>query len=181
MERLIRDLLEIKRIEAGQLELDVEPVRPAALVSSVTEMLAPVAAGKSIALRMRVDASLPHVIADRERVIQALLNLVGNALKFTPADGRVEMRADRSGDEVVFAVADNGPGIATQDLEHIFDRFWQARRSRHAGTSLGLGLAIVKGIVHAHGGRVWAESGTGAGTTIRFTLPLAAHHSTQAA
>jgi signal transduction histidine kinase len=81
----------------------------------------------------------------------------------------------------VFSVADTGPGIEPEDLEHIFDRFWQARRSRAAGRGLGLGLAIVKGIVQAHGGRVWAESQPGEGTTIRFTLPAATDNSTQAA
>jgi signal transduction histidine kinase len=181
MERLIRDLLEIKRIEAGQLAMALEPIRPAILVASVEEMLSPLAAGKSIEIRSRIEPSLPHIKADRERMIQVLSNLIGNSIKFTQPGGHVELRADLVENEVVFSVSDNGPGIDASDIEHIFDRFWQARRSRQAGTSLGLGLAIVKGIVEAHGGRVWAESSNGNGTTIRFSLPLAQNGSTQAA
>jgi PAS domain S-box-containing protein len=181
MERLVRDLLEIKRIEAGQLAMALEPIRPTILVASVEEMLSPLAAGKSIEIRSRIEPSLPHIKADRERMIQVLSNLIGNSIKFTQPGGHVELRADLVENEVVFSVSDNGPGIDASDIEHIFDRFWQARRSRHAGTSLGLGLAIVKGIVEAHGGRVWAESSNGNGTTIRFSLPLAQNGSTQAA
>jgi PAS domain S-box-containing protein len=181
MERLIRDLLEIKRIEAGQMTMALEPIRPAILIASVEEMLSPLADGKSIEIRSRIEPSLPHIKADRERMIQVLSNLIGNSIKFTQPGGHVELRADVVENEVLFSVSDNGPGIDASDIEHVFDRFWQARRSRHAGTSLGLGLAIVKGIVEAHGGRVWAESVIGNGTTIRFTLPLAHNSATQAA
>jgi PAS domain S-box-containing protein len=181
MERLIRDLLEVKRIEAGQLALDARPVRPTALVANVVEMMAPLAEGKSIAIEAHVAHSLPLVSADGVRVVQALSNLVGNAVKFTHAGGRVEIRAQLAKHEVIFSVIDDGPGIDADDLDRIFDRFWQARRSRDTGGGLGLGLAIVKGIVHAHGGRVWAESQPGRGTAIHFTLPLAADGATAAA
>jgi len=111
------------------------------------------------------------VFADRERVLQVLANLAGNAVKFTPAGGRVEIAAARAGDEVRVAVRDTGPGIAADDLPCVFDRFWQARSTRRAGA--GLGLAIAKGIVEAHGGTVSAESTPGAGSTFAFTLPVA--------
>ena len=181
MERLIRDLLEVKRIEAGHLSLDLRPVRPATLVAGALEMLAPIAEGKAIRMKAHVRSAVPLVFADSERVIQALSNLVGNAVKFTPSGGRVDVRAESRKHEVVFTVADTGPGIDADDLDHIFDRFWQARRNRGSGRGLGLGLAIVKGIVQAHGGRVWATSEPGVGTTVRFTLPIAADSSTQTA
>jgi CheY-like chemotaxis protein len=98
-------------------------------------------------------------------------NLIGNAVKFSPPAGVVTVRAEARGDEVRFAIADQGPGIAAEELPHIFERFWQARRTAHLGT--GLGLSIAEGIVAAHGGRIWAESTPGAGTTMFFTLPRA--------
>ncbi len=172
MERLIRDLLDIKRIEAGHLSLDWKPLRPALLVNSVIEMFAAIAAQKSIALKARVATRLPAVRADRERIIQVLSNLIGNALKFTPKGGVIEVHASSVDRHVLFSVRDNGAGITPEDLEHIFDRFWRARRmQRESGAGLGLGLAIVKGIVQAHGGRVWAESQPQQGTAVYFTIP----------
>jgi signal transduction histidine kinase len=181
MERLIHDLLEVKRVEAGLLQLDLQALRPATLVSGALEMLAPIADGKSIRVRAHVRSTLPLVFADGGRIVQALSNLIGNAVKFTESGGRVAVRAESRRHEVVFSVTDTGPGIEADELEHIFDRFWQARRHRGSDRGLGLGLAIVKGIVQAHGGRVWAESEPGLGTTIRFTLPVATDSSTQAA
>ena len=172
MERLIRDLLDVKRIEAGQLTLTRKRLRPAALVDATVEMMMPLAASKGIEVRTAVEKPLPPIDADRERMIQALANLVGNAVKFAAPGGRVEIRCRPQDGEVVFAVADDGPGIEALDLAHIFDRYWQATRTRVEG-GLGLGLAIVKGIVQAHGGRVWAESTPGNGTTVGFALRAA--------
>lgn len=169
MERLIRDLLDVKRIEAGQLPLVRKTVRPAALVDATLEMMAPLARSKDIRIRTDVRKPLPTIAADRERLIQALANLVGNAVKFAPESGTVEIRCRAADGEVVFDVIDDGPGIDTVDLAHIFDRYWQATHTRVEG-GLGLGLAIVKGIVHAHGGRVWADSRPGSGTTVSFAI-----------
>jgi signal transduction histidine kinase len=169
MERLIRDLLDVKRIEAGQLALRKKRIRPASLIDTTVEMMAPLAASKDIGLTTRVERPVPSIEADRERVIQALANLVGNAIKFTEPGGSVEIRCRSRNGEVEFAVIDDGPGIQAEDLAHIFDRFWQATRTRVEG-GLGLGLAIVKGIVQAHNGRVWAESTPGEGTTVAFAL-----------
>jgi signal transduction histidine kinase len=99
-------------------------------------------------------------------------NLVGNALKFTPSDGAVTLKAAPENGRVVIKVSDTGPGIAPPDIEHLFDNFWQARNGDHRG--VGLGLAIAKGVVEAHGGHIWVESQLGAGTTFSFTLPRAA-------
>jgi signal transduction histidine kinase len=109
--------------------------------------------------------------ADPLRVSQIVGNLVGNALKFTPAQGRVTLHAAPNGEDVVFRVVDSGPGIPPAHVDHLFDRFWQARQSDRRGA--GLGLAIAKGLVEAHGGRIWVESTLGAGTTFSFTVPAA--------
>ena len=111
-----------------------------------------------------------RVQADAQRILQVLSNLLGNAARFTPPGAEIKVRAQRADDQVVFSVADSGPGIPAEHLPHIFDRFWQARRTGRHG--IGLGLAIVKGIVEAHGGRVWAESELGVGSTFFFTLPI---------
>ncbi|MCI0433079.1 MAG: PAS domain S-box protein [Gemmatimonadetes bacterium] len=171
MERLIRDLLEIKRIEAGHLRLRIEDHAAAELLRDALELMSPIAQGRSLALRIVVADPSPVVQADRERTLQVLTNLLGNALKFTPDGGAIELAAVQAGDEVTFSVRDNGPGIARAEMEHIFDRFWQAQRKGREGLGFGLGLAIVRGIVEAHGGRAWAESEPGLGTTVSFTLP----------
>ncbi len=111
----------------------------------------------------------PTINIDRDRLLQALGNLVGNAIKFTPQGGRVEVQVTRAGDDIRFEVRDTGPGIPAKQLPHLFDRFWQARHSgRH---SVGLGLAIAKGIVEAHGGRIWVESEEGSGARFFVTVP----------
>jgi signal transduction histidine kinase len=132
-------------------------------------MLRPLASGSSIVMEASVAADLPAVLADAARIQQVLSNLVGNAVKFTPRQGRITVAADRLETEVRFAVIDTGPGIPPEQVPHIFGRFWQARSSDRRG--LGLGLAIAKGIVEAHNGRIWVESQVGAGSTFYFTLP----------
>jgi signal transduction histidine kinase len=112
------------------------------------------------------------VTGDRDRLDQVLSNLLGNALKFTPAGGRVGLRAWQVDDFVQISVEDSGAGIPAQDVPHLFDRFWQGDRASRAGA--GLGLAICKGIIEAHGGRIWVESTLGRGTTVHFTVPCAA-------
>jgi signal transduction histidine kinase len=111
------------------------------------------------------------VWGDRERIVQVFENLIGNAVKFTPAGGVVSLGATSRESDTVFWVADTGPGIPSEVVPHLFDRFWQANRADNRGA--GLGLAIVKGIVEAHGGRIWVESKPGAGTTILFAVPSA--------
>jgi PAS domain S-box-containing protein len=169
MDALIQDLLDSTRLEAGRLRLAPHWTPVSELVSAVGDTLAPMAASKGIALETRVAAELPEVYADPDRMIQVLSNLVGNALKFTPNGGSVTINAELDGKMVLVAIRDTGPGIATEDLPFVFDRFWQSKRTNRSGA--GLGLAIARGIVLGHGGRIWVESTAGTGTTVKLTLP----------
>ena len=170
MERLIRDLLEIKRIEAGYFSLEREKISAQSVLAEALETLAPLATGREVKLVREAPEEPLYAMADRERVMQVFSNLVGNAVKFTPAGGTITLGAHRRENEVVFSVGDTGAGIPQEDIRHVFDRFWQARRSGRHG--IGLGLAIVKGIIEAHNGTVWVESELGAGSAFYFTIPL---------
>ena len=169
MNRMIQDLLDVKRMESGRLGLEAKPETVAGLVGDTIEMLRPLAEGSSIRLESHVAPNLPRVLADATRISQVLSNLVGNAVKFTPREGVITITADGLDAEVRFSVIDTGAGIPAEQLPHIFGRFWQARTSDRRG--IGLGLAIAKGIVEAHRGRIWVESSVGLGSTFYFTLP----------
>ena len=171
MNRMIQDLLDVKRLETGRLGIEPRSEPPAALIYDTLDMLRPLAASSTILLESNVAENLPPVLADAARIQQVLSNLVGNAVKFTPRQGRITVCADRIDGEVRFAVIDTGPGIPAEQLPHIFGRFWQARSTDRRG--IGLGLAIAKGIVEAHRGRIWVESSVGLGSTFYFTLPVA--------
>lgn len=172
MDSLIRDLLDVTRVEAGRLGVEAIPTDVAELLDDVVGTLMPLAAAKSIKLRLAVDGSLPMVNADRERIRQALSNLIGNSVKFSPRGSVIELGAKEGGSVVIISVTDEGPGMTPDQLSHAFDRFWQSRRTDREGA--GLGLAITRGIVEAHGGRIWAESIAGKGSTFYFTLPVVA-------
>jgi PAS domain S-box-containing protein len=171
MTSLTQDLLEVSALESGSVTVTPRACAPATLLTAA-EMFAPEAEEKGIVLRTAAPDDLPRVSADYGRVLQVFGNLVGNAVKFTPAGGTVEVGAARAAEYVRFWVRDTGPGIEREHLPRLFDRFWQARRGRNSGA--GLGLAIVRGIVEAHGGQVWAESEPGSGSTFHFTLRIAA-------
>ena len=171
MHRLIHDLLDVAAIEAGRLAVSRSPLAVDLLVNDALELLRPLAAAKRIALVPNLAAALPLVAADRERILQVFSNLGGNALKFTPENGRVEMQVAVRHATVEFAVRDTGPGIASEDLPHVFDRFWRPDKATRAG--VGLGLAIAKGIVEAHGGDIRVQSELGRGSCFTFTLPVA--------
>ncbi|HVR28230.1 MAG TPA: ATP-binding protein, partial [Thermoanaerobaculia bacterium] len=145
MERLIRNLLEVKRIEAGHLALQFERHSPTGLIGEIVELLAPIAAGRDVALDTRLESPLPPVRADRERILQVFSNLVGNAIKFTDPGGSVTIAARALGPVVEFEVCDTGRGIEPEHVDQVFERFWQVHRSGREG--IGLGLAIAKGIV----------------------------------
>ena len=169
MNRLIDDLLEVVRQESGRMMLDLGETSAASLLAQTAEMFQSAAQEKGVTLR--VDDCPPDVLvnADAERIVQVLSNLVGNAVKFVPAGGSVSLKCESSGNEAVFSVTDSGPGLDPDDLSRLFEKFWQRRRSDKRG--VGLGLAIAKGIVEAHGGRIWAESKLGVGSTFYFALP----------
>lgn len=169
MGRLIGDLLDVARIEAGGLSVEAAPVPARRLLDEAVEMAAPLVRDRDIALERATRGELPHVGADRDRILQVFSNLVGNALRFTPEGGRIVLRAEAGEDEVVFGVDDTGPGVPEEDRERLFERFWKVDRSEREGA--GLGLAIVRGIVEAHGGRVWEEGEPGSGARFRFTVP----------
>jgi signal transduction histidine kinase len=118
-----------------------------------------------------VAPGLPRVSADRERILQVLSNLIGNAIKFTPLQGTITLRARQVDGKVRISVKDTGPGISEEAVPHLFERFWRATSALERGT--GLGLSIAKSIVEAHGGTLWVETREGAGSTFFFTLPVA--------
>ncbi|HEX8906759.1 MAG TPA: GAF domain-containing sensor histidine kinase, partial [Longimicrobiaceae bacterium] len=168
--RLITDLLDVARMEqSGGIPLDRSPVDARPLITAAVRMLQPLAAARGVELVDEAGGPLP-VLADPDRVVQVLSNLLGNAVKFTEAGGRVRVSASTYGDEQWFEVSDTGVGIPLEHQPYVFDRFRQVGRDRRG---VGLGLPIARGIVEAHGGRIWVESAPGAGTTIRFTLPAA--------
>jgi signal transduction histidine kinase len=172
MKRLIQDLLDVRRIESGRLTVEPRPESPYVLVCEAIETLRPLATANNLKLKAAVRPDAPKVLADPARIQQVLSNLVGNAIKFTPAGGRIVLTADVLPEpEVRFAVVDSGAGIPPEQLPHVFGQYWQANRADQRG--IGLGLAIAKGLVEAHGGRIWVESQVGAGSNFYFTLKAA--------
>ncbi len=167
--RLIDDLLDVVQMEGGRLKTEAHPLSTPKVISEAVEQQRPLAATSGIDLQLEVPRDLPDIIADHDRLLQVFENLIGNALKFTQAGGRVIIGAVSRGAEVLFSVADNGPGISDEDQARLFERFWQATRSDRRGT--GLGLPICKGIVEAHGGQIWVASALGRGSTFYFTIP----------
>ncbi|MGI8546005.1 MAG: ATP-binding protein [Gemmatimonadaceae bacterium] len=170
---LIQDLLDVSRIEGGGFSVQTAPISPQQLLEDVREAMGALATASDIVLQCVASDDLPAVLADRDRVVQVFTNLVGNAVKFTPAGGCIMVSAERDGDSFVrFVVRDSGAGIAEENLAHVFDRFWQARHGSRTGA--GLGLAIVKGIIAAHGGTIAVSSKLGEGSEFAFALPVAA-------
>ena len=169
---LINDVLDFSKIEAGQLALTINPYSIKDVIQAVVTGTQPLATEKNLALKIAVPADLPAASGDERRISQVLLNLVGNAIKFTDA-GEVCIEATATDGAMEVSVSDTGPGISPTDQEHIFEEFRQAEGSlaqRKGGT--GLGLAIAKKIVEMHGGKIWVESEVGKGSKFTFTLPL---------
>jgi signal transduction histidine kinase len=171
MNRMIQDLLDVARIEAGRLVVERTRVSVSPLIWDAVQAQKPIAAAASVDLQLGVACDVPELWADRDRLLQVFDNLIGNALKFTPPGGCITVGAALNEGEVQLWVADTGVGIAAEDLPHVFDRFWQARKGERRGA--GLGLPIVKGILEAHCGRIWVESALGMGTTFFFALRAA--------
>ena len=178
MNRLIADLLDVTRMEAGHLSLKQERLPAGEVIADALEGQTPLASAASLELRLETAPYLPDVWADRDRLLQVFENLIGNAVKFTEPGGRITLGAVERQGEVIFSVSDTGCGIADTYLPHVFDRFWQVPGTERRG--MGFGLAIVKGIVEAHGGRIWVQSAPGQGTTFFFTMPGAVAQPTAA-
>ncbi len=170
--QMVEELLELSRIESGQAPLRLNPVLPSEVVLPPVDRLRPQAERKAIMLTVKVSRQLPPVLVDADRIHQVVTNLVHNAVKFTEEGGRIDINAQAEGDEVIFSVTDTGLGIARNELPRIFERFYKTDRSRAVGGT-GLGLAIAKHIVQAHGGKIWAESVEGKGSTFYFSLSVA--------
>lgn len=170
--RLIRDLVDQHRLETGQFQLDRTEFSAAALVLEVIDGQQPMAAAASLVLRADTGNGR-SLVADRDRLLQVLENIIGNAMKFTPPGGRISVGVKPQRDEFLFWVNDTGRGIKPEDLPHVFDRFWREDRQDRRGA--GLGLSICRGIVEAHAGRIWVESQRAVGTTFFFTIPTARH------
>lgn len=169
-DRLIQDLLDVSRIEAGSLRIHVEPDDLGAIIEAACEVLTPFAREKTVRLHCAALDELPLVNVDAARVHQVISNIAGNAIKFTPPGGEVVISVERQERELVVVVRDTGPGLPLVEIEKLTDRSWQATRQTSGGS--GLGLVIAKGLVEAHGGRLWAESRPEGGSVFRFSLPV---------
>jgi signal transduction histidine kinase len=169
---LVDDLLDISRIESGRVALSPRVMRVEGVITQVITGMEPRAVDKGLILRSEVPQGLPGVVADPDRVVQILNNLVANACHYTPAGGEVVVSARVHADQVRVSVSDTGIGIAPMDQEKMFDRFFRAEDPLVQETpGTGLGLAIVKSLVKLHGGKIWVESELGEGSTFTFSLP----------
>jgi signal transduction histidine kinase len=176
---LINDLLDLSKIESGRIEVKSSRVSLGGLVHEVVEGLRPVAAEKVIALEATIREPSILVWADRHKINQVLMNLIGNAIKFTPVQGRVTVSASKNGEESVqVSVSDTGPGVPPDEKEKVFAKFYQiAEVNGENPNGTGLGLAISKALVELHGGKIWVESEPGRGSTFSFTLPVSGSQS----
>jgi signal transduction histidine kinase len=178
--KLINDLLDLVRLESGRMEIKSEPLEMVEVLKGLASAARQVADDKRLRLETRVDPGLGVVLADRDKLEKIVLNLMFNALKFTPSGGRVELRAERQNDKWVLTVADTGMGISEKNLPHVFDRFWQADgSSKRKYQGVGIGLALVKELVEVQGGQVSVQSQEGKGTTFSVTLPYQPGHAVQ--
>jgi len=172
MLRLIDDLLDFASIEVGILAIKVKPEDAGAIIRETAAGFEGSLKERGLELRTEVADLLPPASCDRDRVLQILSNLVGNASKATPPDGHIALGVAARGSDLTFSVADDGPGISKDDVTHLFERYWRSGQAEYRGT--GLGLAISRGLVVAHGGRLWVETELGHGATFFFTIPAAA-------
>lgn len=173
MQRLIQDLLDVTKLENAKLSIRRDTIDPAAIAREVLASQEPIAASKQIALQASVDDDLPPISGDADRLAQALTNLIGNALKFTPAGGAVGLSVTRRDGHVRFEVTDTGPGIAPSELPHLFEPFWQAKKTAHLGA--GLGLKITRAIIEAHGASIEVANRGQGGAAFTFALPALRH------
>ncbi len=168
-DRLIGDLLDVSRIESGTLEVKHDPLDAGSMMTETIEEQRPIAQEKGVELAGEWSGAMVMIAGDRDRLSQLFSNLIGNAIKFTPAGGQITIAGVPGETMVTFCVSDTGPGIAAEHLPNLFDRFWQANKATRSGA--GLGLSIAKGIAEAHGGYLMAESVPGSGARFTFGIP----------
>src|SRR6185369_4065204 len=170
MDHLIADLLDTDSIEGRHLRIEPEPCAVPSLIRESMDLIRLMADQKGVQFETAFVENISPVFADHHRILQVLSNLIGNAIKFTPAGGTITVRAEQVEEAVRFSVEDSGKGIQEEEIRQVFHRFWQAPETARQGT--GLGLFIAKGIVESHGGRIWVESEPGVGSRFYFTLPI---------
>ncbi len=170
--QMVRELLDLSRIESGRVPFDRLSVNPMMMMGNAVERMRLQAERGGLNIQVDASQSLPEVMADADRIEAVLVNLLHNAIKFTPPGGQIVVSARQDGDKVVFSVRDTGIGIKPEDLSRIFERFYKADQSRSGGGT-GLGLSIARHTIEAHQGSIWAESHPGQGSTFYFTLPVA--------
>ena len=175
LQRLVEDLQELSRVEGSAFKINEEKISVDELLHDALAPLLNTFNTKGIQVSIHSEKNLPSVMADHDRILQVLQNLLGNALQFTPENGTIEINAKKMDANVQISVKDYGEGIETDHLPHIFKRFYRAdrSRSRQNGGGSGIGLTIAQSLVEAHGGKIWADSkGRGHGSTFTFTLPI---------
>jgi signal transduction histidine kinase len=171
--RVVEDLRLLALADAGQLELYTASLDLEAFLSGIVQAHRLQAQERTVSLMLEIPLPLPLVEGDQDRLAQVVGNLLSNALRYVPEGGNITVRAVGQGQQVAVSVSDDGPGIPDEDLPHLFERLWrgdQARRRAMGGS--GLGLTIARSLVEAHGGRIWAKSVEGQGSTFTFTLPI---------
>lgn len=174
LQRLVNDLQELSRVEAGAFQLMLTPVSPASLIERIQNTLGRQFEEKNIQFEIDIEPNLPDINVDKDRIIQVLTNLVGNALQYTPSGGKVTLLVRREPSDLLFSVTDSGIGISADQIPLIFNRFYRTDKSRtRTSGGSGIGLTIARALVKAHQGKIWAESmGEGKGSTFSFQIPL---------
>ena len=175
MEKMISDLLDHTKLEAGKIVLDPTECNLATFTNEIIEQFKPIALSRKIRLTSNLIEDGTTVYCDQVRIEQVLSNIIGNALKFTPEGGEIHVLMSFKKDDVIISIHDSGYGMSKDQLNHIFDRYWQVQETSKQGT--GLGLAIAKILIETHHGRIWAESEPGKGSSFHFSLPLDPDHS----
>ena len=169
--QMAQELLDLSRIESGQVELILAPLAPKSLVTSAADRMRMQAERAGLKLSIKCEDGLPNIRADKSRLEQVLVNLIHNAVKFTKPGGDISLETESTVGGIRFAVRDSGVGIPTESLTRIFERFYRVDKSR-TGSGTGLGLSISKHIIEAHGGKIWAESNEGRGSVFYFVIPI---------